>query len=556
MARFEAYLEVADDGRSMVHVAELPGCIVRAETRAAALRELPVAIEAYQAWLCRHGEPAQPAGESMEIEVVEERSGEGPFDPGDRAALFPPDLEPITPEEMEQFYRLMGHNRRDLLALVGDPADKLLDWRPFPGAYNLRRVLRHVGNAEEWYVSRIVPIETLPPEWEDDADLPHFVFLEMSRRTAIERLRRLTDEERAGVFYPTFGTQHPEEPWTARKVLRRFLEHEREHTAQAREIMAARRRWLVARLAAERAGLLAGLWGLDERSLTGVPVVGDWTVKDLLAHIAAWDRWEERTMRAMASGEVADLTATDDFDGTNAGFVTAWPEHGLEAVVAELGEARAELLAWVESLQEEVFFEPRFYGGDDWSFPAVLQIQWEHDADHGEQIGAWREAGGLRGTSGTKAVAVAALEAARGDLLAAADLVPAEVRESWPMCGEWTLKDVLGHIADWELFGAEGLRMMAAGQAPSVEPVEDVDAWNQIHAAARQEQSWEVVWDDLYGARRAMMDVLRGMAEEQLTITYPFPWGVEGTAYDWLSVYVGHDREHAREVKLEEETEA
>jgi len=551
MARFVVNLEVADDGRSMVHIADLPGCIVRAGTRAAALRELPAAIEAYQAWLRRHGEPALPTSGPIEIEVAEERAQGGPFDPGDTAALFSPDLEPLTSEEMEQFFRLMGYNRADLLALVGDPSDELLDWRPFPGAYNLRRVLRHVGNGEEWYVSRIVPVETLPPEWEDDAHLPHFVFLEMARRTAIERLRLLTDEERAGVFYPTFGTQHPEEPWTARKVLRRFLEHEREHTAQAREILAARRRWLVARLAAERAGLLAALWNLDERSLTGVPVVGDWTVKDLLVHIAAWDRWEERTMRSMAARKVADLAATEDFDRTNAGFVAAWREHSLEAVLAELGEARADLLAWVEGLPEEVFFEPRFHGGDDWSFPAVLQIQWEHDFEHAEQIAAWREAEGLQGTSGSKVVAVAALEAARGDLLAAANLVPAEARDSWPMCGEWTLKDVLGHIADWELFGVEGLRMMAADQAPLVEPIEDIAAWNRVHAQSRQEQSWEVVWDDLHGARQAMMDVLREMTGDSLTITFPFPWGVEGTAYDWLGVYMGHDREHAREVKLE-----
>jgi predicted RNase H-like HicB family nuclease/uncharacterized damage-inducible protein DinB len=544
------YLEVADDGRSMAHVAELPGCIVRAGTREEALRELPAAIEAYQVWLRRHGEPARPAGGPIEIEVAEERTQGGPFDPGDAAALFPPDLGPLMSEEMEQFFRLMRYNRADLLALVGDPSDELLDWKPFPGAYNLRRVLRHVGNGEEWYVSRIVPVETLPPEWEDDAHLPHFVFLEMSRRTAIERLRLLTDEERVGVFYPTYATQHPEEPWTARKVLRRFLEHEREHTAQVREILAARRRWLVARLAAERAGLLAALWALDERLLTGVSVVGDWTVKDLLVHIAGWDRWEERTMRSMVAGEVVDLAATEDFDGTNAAWVAAGREHSLEAVLVELGAARADLLAWSENLPEEVFFEPRSYEGDDWSFPSVLQIQWEHDIEHTEQIAAWRKAIDLQGNFGTRAVTVAALEAARGHLLAAADLVPAEARDSWPVCGEWTTKDVLGHIADWELFGVEGLRMMAAGQAPLVEPLEDIDQWNRVHAQARQEQSWEAVWDDLHRSRQAMMEVLGEMSEGQLTRTFPFPWGAEGTAYDWLGVYMGHDREHAREMSL------
>jgi hypothetical protein len=47
---------------------------------------------------------------------------------------------------------------------------------------------------------------------------------------------------------------------------------------------------LLARLAAERADLLEQLIGRDERTLTESLIFGDWTVKDLLAHIAAWDR--------------------------------------------------------------------------------------------------------------------------------------------------------------------------------------------------------------------------------------------------------------------------
>ena len=59
----------------------------------------------------------------------------------------------------------------------------------------------------------------------------------MERRTALELLSKLNEAERSGVFYPTHWTQHPGEAWTARKIMRRFLEHEREHTAQLRETL-------------------------------------------------------------------------------------------------------------------------------------------------------------------------------------------------------------------------------------------------------------------------------------------------------------------------------
>ena len=36
------------------------------------------------------------------------------------------------------------------------------------------------------------------------------------------------------------------------------------------------------------------------------------------------------------------------------------------------------------------------------------------------------------------------------------------------------------------------------------------------------------------------------MAQADLARSFRFPWGPEGTAYDWVSVYLAHDRDHAR----------
>jgi uncharacterized damage-inducible protein DinB len=291
----------------------------------------------------------------------------------------------VTPQEMEAHFRLMAHARADLLALAGGLCDEFLDWEPGPECFTMGRVLRHVGNAEEWYVSRLVPPESLPAEWRDDEGLPLWDFLEMERRTALERLRALSAEERVGVFYPTAWTHHPDEAWTLRKVLRRFLEHEREHTGQVHEILELR-----------RGALLAGLH-----------------------------------------------------------------------------DARQELLA------------------------------------------------------------------------ALADIVPDSPAL---VCGDWTARDVLGHVADWEWVGVEGLRLMARGESPLVELVKDLDAWNREHVAARLDQPWQSVLRDLHAARQALLDALQAVEPGLLGRRFPFPWGGEGTPVDWLAVYPAHDREHAEEL--------
>lgn len=550
MTAYPVYLERSEGGWWMAHVLALPGCFARATSRAEVLGGIRQAIADYHDWLLRHGETELEKVPGAEIEVAGEFVGTGPFDPGDAAALFPPEREPVSREEMALVFRLMEHARRDLKALAGNLPEQLLDWRPFPGSYTLRRVLRHIGNADEWYVSRIVSPETLPPEWADDEQMPLLEFLEMSRRTAVERLKRLTEEQRSKVVFPDHHTSHPEEAWSARKVLRRFLEHELEHTAQVRENLSARKQWLLAKLAEERANLLGQLLGLHQTALTDVPVLGAWTAKDILVHIAGWDRWEAGAMQAMAAGEEPDWEAVRDIDKANRRFVAAWHGRTFDEVLAELLAARQAWIGWLRSLPEEEFYRARSFHGYDWTFSEVpLVVQWKHDAEHAQQLAAWRMAEGHERAGGPKAVLVAALDCAREELKAAAALVPDRFCDTEPVCGEWTLKDLLGHLADWERFGVDGVRLIAGGQAPEVEEVTDIDGWNAQHVEARREQPCSHVRVDVDATRETLLMELDGLGEREMTRVYPFPWGVRGTAYDWLCVFLEHDRGHAEDLR-------
>jgi len=221
----------------MVHILELPGCFLRASSHAEVIHRLPQVIMDYLRWHYLHGGAIPKITNDFGFEVTEEFNNIGPFDPGDAAALFTPEYQPITLEEMEPFFSAMAYSRSDLLDLVNEIPDELLDWQPEPGVFSMRRILRHIGNAEEWYVSRILTPDKLPDEWANDENLPTDQFLEMERRTALVCLQNLTDTQRSSIFHPVHFTSHPTEAWALRKVLRRFIEHEREHTAQIINIL-------------------------------------------------------------------------------------------------------------------------------------------------------------------------------------------------------------------------------------------------------------------------------------------------------------------------------
>jgi len=216
----------------MAHVPELIGCFAVGSTREETLERLRRNITEHLAWLAGHREiPAQPTEpEVMEIEVEEEASmpGSYPCDPGDPVAFFAADSEPVPHHELQATVRVIEYARRDLLEFLRDVPDSLLDWRPAPEEWSIAETLLHMAHAEASYMARL----------EEDSERSPFPQMAAIRSWAYHRLIRLTEGELSRV------TTHRGEKWSARKVLRRFLEHDCEHAAYIRSLVARYRRSL------------------------------------------------------------------------------------------------------------------------------------------------------------------------------------------------------------------------------------------------------------------------------------------------------------------------
>ena len=226
MARYQVCLEVGEDGTCMAHVPELLGCFAVGSTREEALQRLRGAIAEYLAWLAKHREAPAPSNESerVEIEVVEEvsTSGSYPRKAGEPVAFLAADQEPMSYHDLQTAVRLMEHARRDLLEFLRDVPDSLLHWRPGPDEPSIAETLLHMAHVEASYLARL----------EEESQQSPFPQLAAVRSWAYHRLSRLTEAELLRL------TTHRGEKWSARKVLRRFLEHDQEHTAHIRSLLA------------------------------------------------------------------------------------------------------------------------------------------------------------------------------------------------------------------------------------------------------------------------------------------------------------------------------
>jgi hypothetical protein len=138
------------------------------------------------------------------------------------------------------------------------------------------------------------------------------------------------------------------------------------------------------------ADLLSTVDGLSEEQMTRV-WYGDWSVRDILAHVAGWHREEIAMLERMARGErpVPESADYTDDDAWNARFVAKWRAASAGEVLAELKAIKEAYVAAAGRLPEERFEEGRT------AQRLVRQGCTEHYREHADEIREWREREGI-----------------------------------------------------------------------------------------------------------------------------------------------------------------
>lgn len=530
MSDFEVYTEVDRGGRTIAHVLAVPGCFAIAETEAAALTAVTTTLQTHY------------PEEEVTVTVAERAEGPRP--------LFSPERQPATPELVERYLQVAAQNRLELQNLVRPLTPAMRRWRAFAGDMTIDEILHHIASSEIWYLTRICGFVDQPTE------LTLAKFMQTTRLEVEARLTELSAEQLTAVVTQRYRTNHPDEEWSVRKVLRRLLEHEREHINHIHGIMAAWRRHYLARLRAERAYLLTQLRSLSEETLVKENVVDDWTVKDILAHIPHFDALHGGRMHMVLDGRLADIsqiTADDDLTNYNKQLLTEIKNIPLEQTMAMLLKERGGFRAVLGRIPDRELHK-RLQMPWGWHTSMRVWANWRylHDMDHGRQLEAWRQTlpREKRTAVTPRFILLAILNATRKAFLALLPLFPEAEWTTRPVCGVWTMKDLIGHLTDWEIVGVEALRQLTEGQTPEFDVViNSFDEFNNPNAAARKDQPWAEVWSEFEAVRREMMEILADITPQNLARTFQAPWGGDVPGTFWPLIWAGHELEHAVDVR-------
>jgi len=207
---------------------DLPGCFSSAPTKEGAVADVPGRIANYYAWLINHDSSLPVVNGPFEVEVVEVfQAFTSDEDPDYLVnAFFEDDGRLLRYWDVEVALRLLRWSRQDLLKLVQPlPRERLYQAISGEVHDSIAGVLEHIAGAENWYLDQLdvgLDLSTLP----DDP----IEKLEAMRAHTQAQLIILVDVDRI--------TENCGEIWSARKVLRRTLWHERDHTQHIAQLIA------------------------------------------------------------------------------------------------------------------------------------------------------------------------------------------------------------------------------------------------------------------------------------------------------------------------------
>ncbi|MBM3465779.1 MAG: ClbS/DfsB family four-helix bundle protein [Armatimonadetes bacterium] len=146
--------------------------------------------------------------------------------------------------------------------------------------------------------------------------------------------------------------------------------------------------------------LQAAVSGIKNERLEGDKVGGQWTVRDIVAHLAGWEKEFHRAAKVMARRSHAafpwQIPHEDDWREFNAKQVALRQDRSVGEIFLELEQEQHAFTEWARRLTErQLAHEANFPWGGHGTLRDLLLMDAEHKIEHAHRIRAWRHAGGF-----------------------------------------------------------------------------------------------------------------------------------------------------------------
>lgn len=197
---------------TLLYAVDYIGAYTRGENLEVAKAKMPQEIISYLKWC------GKEVTDSIEIIIAQEKDSELNIKDADSDVLFESEKEPLTKDEYKNLKALALKSAKDFLSLYESIPDKSVTVAPLRKTFygqvprSADEMYEHTKNVNEYYFAEI----------EVDADNNGNIY--ECRKRGFEVLETKLDFLRNTVVEGSYG-----EDWSLRKVMRRFIWHDRIH---------------------------------------------------------------------------------------------------------------------------------------------------------------------------------------------------------------------------------------------------------------------------------------------------------------------------------------
>ncbi len=113
----------------------------------------------------------------------------------------------------------------------------------------------------------------------------------------------------------------------------------------------------------------------------------------------------------------------------------------------------------------------------------------------------------------------------------------------------WTIKEVLAHLAGWDDATITALRAFSAGQPTPLFALRGIDFYNAQTVAERAGLQYEQIVQEWELAREQLKAILNDLPAERLGDKLVSPWGPIMSVARLVAIMADHEEEHASVVQ-------
>lgn len=280
-----------------------------------------------------------------------------------------------------------------------------------------------------------------------------------------------------------------------------------------------------------------------ERDAPGLD--GGWSAKVQLAHVAFWDDFQLRRMQAALAGESRQGFPRPEHDNDDQARADA--QRDWDEVMAAAVDARRRMVDFARDLDPAVLAQEFPEGERMFSVGGQLRHMVRHVRGHTRPI--MRYCGSMQRWQ-TKANLRAYLAENHARLRAGAERLPDAILHSVPVCGVWTIRDVLAHVLSWN---EHADHLITHWPVPPAELVAEwplelpMDAINERLMAARTHLRLAEIEAGLAHYHTRFLDAFDRASDADLSSVGQTWMGEEALSLQFFEVAT-HEAEHAAQL--------